>query len=116
MAASTGLTTNISSGGYLIIGQDNGSLGTTTVAGEANALVRKFYAEQTGGVGTVNLEVDLAKISRNTASPKENVKIIIANNPLFINSYIIESSSVSGGIAKFEGIPLNDKYFTFSAP
>ena len=110
------LTTNISSGGYLIIGQDNGSLGTTTVAGEANALVRKFYAEQTGGVGTVNLEVDLAVISRNTASTKENVKIIIANNPLFINSYIIESSSVSGGIAKFEGIPLNDKYFTFSAP
>lgn len=109
------LTTQISSGTYLICGHDAGGLTRTTLYGEANVLTRKYYAEQTGGTGTINLELNLAEIGANTSLLPNQVKILISNEASFSNIYILEATSVSGGIAYFTGVPLMDKYFTFKA-
>lgn len=110
------LTTAISNGVYLLIGHDGAVTTRTTLAGETNALTRKYYANQTGGTGTINIEFDLASIGAGTSPAASDVKILIANNGAFTNANIIEASSVVGGIAYFEGIPLYDKHFTFAIP
>lgn len=109
------LTTDISSGSYLICGHDNGGLARTSLAGESQVLTRHYYAEQTGGVGTVNLELSLSSIGANTSLSPSQVKIIISSNSGFTFPVVIEATSVSGGIAFFEGIPLQDAFFTFKA-
>ena len=109
------LTTAVSSGTYLICGHDGGALTRITLFGETNVLNRKYYAEQTGGTGTVNLELNLAEIGANTSLPANQVKILISNTASFTNTFILEATSVSGGIAYFQGVPLTDRYFTFKA-
>ncbi len=109
------LTTEISSGSYLICGHDNGSLTRINLAGETNVITRKYFSEQTGGVGTVNVELALSEIGANTGLATNQVKIIIADNSSFTNPFVLEATTVSGGIAYFSGVPLNDKYFTFKA-
>lgn len=110
------LTTDISSGVYAICGHNGGSMARVSLAGETNVLTRKWYSEHTGGVGTINLELDLAEMGVGTTPAAANVKILIANNPAFNNTHVIQATSVVGGIAYFTGIPLYDKYFTFSIP
>lgn len=109
------LTTQISSGSYLICGHDGGALTRTTVFGETNVLTRKYYAEQTGGVGTINLELNLAEIGANTSLAPNQVKMLISNSSAFTDTYVLEATSISGGIAYFTGVPLTDRYFTFKA-
>ena len=109
------LTSNVASGTYLICGHNAGGLGRITVAGETNVLTRKYYAEQSGGLGTINIELNLSEIGANTGLAANQVKILISKNSTFTNTYVQEASSVSGGIAYFEGVPLTDVYFTFKA-
>ena len=109
------LTTEISSSSYLIFGFDNGGLGRRRLAGHRYFLNRNYYAEQTGGVGTVNIELDLAAINAAPVQNRAQVKIIISNTANYDNPLLINSDLISGGIAYFYGIPLNDKYFTFKA-
>lgn len=110
------LTTEVSDKQFLITGHNGGALTKRNFVGETNVLNREWFANMTGNVGTINIQVDLASINSNTASAANTVKILIANNPAFNNTYAIEATSVVAGIAYFEGIPLYDKYFTFSAP
>ncbi|MEN8927853.1 MAG: hypothetical protein ABF242_07850 [Flavobacteriales bacterium] len=105
---------NIGDENYLLIGHDNGALTRINFAGQTNVLTRKWYAEMTGGVGTVNLELDLAEVGGNTSSLPVNVKIGISNSATLANIHWVEAISVTSGIAQFEGINLYDKYFTFS--
>jgi len=109
------LTTNISSDNFLVSGHNNGPLTRTTVDGESDVIGRVWYSDMTGNVGTINVELDLLEIAANVALAPTNVKIGIANNPGLNNIYFIEASSVTSGIALFEGVPLYDKYFTFKA-
>lgn len=110
------VTTDIKSDHYLVCGHDNGSLVRAPIGSETNALQRTWYADMSGAVGTVNMELDLALITAVIGSPPADVKILIANNAAFTNYHTIEATSVVAGIAYFEGIPLYSKYFTFSAP
>ena len=66
-------------------------------------------------MGTVDVELDLANVGANTGAVPSAVKIVISNSPAFTNPYFIEATSIVGGIALFEGIPLYNKYYTFSA-
>lgn len=110
------LTTEIADHQYLIAGHNGAALTKRTLAGEANVLNREWFADMTGNVGTINIEVDLASINSAIGSAPADIKILVANNPAFNNAHTIQATSVVGGIAYFEGIPLYDKYFTFSAP
>ena len=109
------LTNEVADQQFLISGHDNGGLARTTIAGDANVLTQIWYAEMTGDAGTVNMELDLADVGANTTPAPADVKILIADNPAFNNVHFIQATSVVGGIAYFEGIPLYDKYYTFSA-
>lgn len=108
-------TIDIGDENYLVIGHDSASLTRVTLAGQSNVLTRKWYAEMTGGVGTVKLELDLATIGANTSLSPSDDKIGISNSPLFTNTYWLEATNVVGGVATFDGVSLYDKYFTFSA-
>ncbi len=110
------VTCDIQSDNYLVCGHDNGALARAPIGSEINALQRTWYADMTGAIGTVNLELDLALITAIIGSPPTDVKILVANNPGYVNYATIEATSVVAGIAYFEGIPLYNKYFTFSAP
>jgi hypothetical protein len=110
------LTTEISSGSYLICGHNNVSVtGRRTLAGKVNVLNRDYYAEQTGGVGTINIALDLSKINADISLPANQIKIIISDFANYSNPYLQAPDYVSGGVAYFIGVPLNDKYFTFKA-
>lgn len=109
------LTSQISSGSYLICGHDGAGLTRITLGGETDVLNRKYYAEQTGGVGTVNMELKLSEIGANTGLAANQVKILISKNTSFTNTYVQEATSVVGGVAYFEGVPLMGVYFTFKA-
>ncbi len=110
------LTQDVSDHQFLISGHNGGALTRRNLAGESNVLTREWFAEMSGNLGTINIEVDLASIGGNTTPAPSDVKIIIANNPAFNNAYTIEATSITGGIANFEGIPLYDKYYTFVSP
>lgn len=109
------LTNAISDKQFLISGHDGGGTARITLNGDVNVLTRKWFADMVGDVGTINVELDLANVGANVAPAPANVKIIVANNPGFVNPYFIEATSIVGGIAYFQGIPLYDKYYTFSA-
>ncbi len=108
-------TMSIGDENYLITGHDNGSLARITVGGQNNTLTRKWYAEMTGGVGTVSIELDLVTIGANTGAATANVKIGISNSPALTNIRWMEAISVASGVATFTGVDLYDKYYTFSA-
>jgi hypothetical protein len=108
-------TVSIGEENYLIIGHDGAAITRITLAGESNVLTRKWLAKMAKGLGTVSMELDLATIGANTALPASNVKIGISHSPAFTNTKWIEATSVVAGVAYFSGIPLYDKYFTFSA-
>src|SRR5690606_7887849 len=110
------LTTEVSEKQFLITGHIGGALAKRKDVGETNVLKRERLANMKGHVGTIKIQVDLASINTNKASATNTDIKIIANNPAFNNTYAIDATSVVGGIAYFEGIPLYDKYFTFSAP
>ena len=61
------------------------------------------------------MELDLSAIGANTNLPASDVKIGISNFANFTNTHWIEATSVINRMAKFTGLPLHDKYFTFSA-
>lgn len=109
------LTTKIADRQFLISGHNGAGFARVTLNGDPNVLTQKWFADMTGDVGTVNVELDLANVGANPAAAPANVKIVVANNPAFVNPYFIEATSVVGGIAYFQGIPLYDKYYTFSA-
>lgn len=108
-------TVNIGHENYLIIGHDGAALTRIALGGQTNVLTRKWFAKMTGGVGTINLELDLATIGANPALAPADVKIGISNTSGLTNVYWISATSIVAGVATFEGIPLYDKYFTFSA-
>ncbi len=108
-------TTEISSNNYLVCGHNNNALSRITVGGENNVIQRTWFANMTGNIGTVTISLDLSLIGANTGLAPNQVKIGVANNPSLTNIYFIEASSVTSGIAIFEGVPLYDKYFTFKA-
>lgn len=114
-AVSFELTNFISDRQFLVSGHNGGGFVRTTLNGDANVLTQKWFAKMTGNVGTVNVELDLANVGANTGAAPNTVKIIVSNNPAFTNPYFIEATSVIGGVALFEGIPLYNKYYTFSA-
>jgi hypothetical protein len=108
-------TVNIGEENYLIIGHDGAATTRIALAGESNVLTRKWLAKMTKGLGTISIELDLATIGANTALPASNVKIGISHSTAFTNTKWIQATSVIAGVAYFSGIPLYDKYFTFSA-
>lgn len=110
------VTLDMQSDNYLLCGHNNGSLIRLPIGTETNALQRKWFSNMTGAIGTVDMELRLSLISALVGSPPSAVKILIADNPAFTNYYAIEATSVVAGIAYFKGLPLYDKYFTFSAP
>lgn len=108
------LTNTISDKQFLISGHDGGPLTRVSLQGDPNVLTRKWFANMTGNVGTIDVMLDLANIGANINPLASDVRIVVADNPGFINSYFLEASSVIGGIAMFEGVALYDKYYTFS--
>lgn len=109
-------TIRIGDENYLMIGHDGGALTKISLGGETNVLTRKWYAKMTKGLGTINMELDLATVGANPLSLPANVKIGVSNSPAFTLTNWISATSVVGGVAYFTGIPLYNKYFTFSAP
>lgn len=110
------LTNDIADKQFLVSGHNGNALTKRTLAAVPNTLQREWFAQMTGNVGTVNVEVDLASINSSIGATPADVKIIIADNPAFTNAYVQEAASVIGGVALFEGVVLYDKYYTFSAP
>ena len=108
-------TVSIGEENYLIVGHDGGALTRITLAGQTNVLTRKWFAKMHKGIGTISMELDLATIGANTGLSASNVKIGVSNSPTFANTKWIEATSVVAGVAYFTGIPLYDRYFTFSA-
>ena len=98
-----------------MIGHDGAALTRVSLAGETNVLTRKWYGKMTKGLGTVTVELDLATIGANTSLAPADVKIGISNSAAFTFTSWISATSVSGGVATFTGIPLYNKYITFSA-
>ncbi|MDB4088769.1 hypothetical protein N9544_04005 [Flavobacteriales bacterium] len=114
-AVSFELTNFIADKQFLISGHDGGGFTRITLNGDANVITQKWLAKMTGNVGTVDVELDSANISANTGAAPSTVKIVVSDSPAFTNPHFIEATSVVGGIALFEGIPLYNKYYTFSA-
>lgn len=109
------LNATLGNDAYGVVGHNGAGLGRHTFAGVNNVLLRKWFSNHTGGIGTVDIELDLSVFSSTETDPK-NLKVLISNDASFSNVYTISATSISSGVALFEGVPLYDKYFTFSIP
>ena len=109
------LTSTLGNDAYALVGHNGASLARHSLVGINNVLLRKWYSNHTGGIGTLDIALDLNVFSSSETNPN-NVKILISNTASFDHVYTINATSISNGIATFEGIPLYDKYFTFSIP
>ncbi len=111
---------SLDNGDYLVIGNDNGSLteeiaaaDVPSVASGSNRLPREWKVQHTGNVGTISLAIDLNGISLAETGTVANIRLMVDedgdgefNDGDGVRFYV--PSSVTGGIATFENIVLND--------
>ncbi|RLT37902.1 MAG: hypothetical protein DWI57_12995, partial [Chloroflexi bacterium] len=115
----TGTLASMSSGEFLLWGNDNGATTASTQVptGYSQRLTREWKVDETGEVGTVTIAFDLTGISLVDFTKTAEFALLIDTDGDFSNATVTTGASVSGNRVTFNGVDLSDgQFFSLAFP
>ena len=119
IVAITGTLASMSSGEFLLWGNDNGATTASSEvpSGYSQRLTREWKVAETGEVGTVTIAFDLTGLSSIDLSNPTGFALLTDADGNFSNATATAGASVSGNVITFTGVNLsNGQFFSLAYP